>query len=323
MKPGESIQAAVDAVAEGGTVSVMPGTYEETHDGTAAVRITKNGIKLIGKSTKNKKVILVPHAGQDNGIVVEPAVDGQRINGVKIQGFTVQGFPNNGIFTRYVDNFTIQKNESIDNLENGIWPTLSANGLVKKNVAYGSLDSALWVEGSENVRVLNNDLHHSPTGLEITVSKEITAQKNEVHHNTVGIGLYHPAAAGLAPGTPGLPPYSENGPWHIVSNHVHDNNEPNTAPAGSLAAAAAVRWRHLGPGRRQRRCSEEPDREQRLLRGCRGRLLPGTWRIGFDCRRVRRHCRARRRTTIRSSRTSWPTTTAPRRTGPSRPSQRT
>jgi parallel beta-helix repeat protein len=171
VKPGESIQAAVDAVAEGGTVSVLPGTYEEMHDGTAAVRITKNGIKLIGKSTKTKKVILVPHAGQDNGIVVEPAVDGQRINGVKIQGFTVQGFPHNGIFTRYVDNFTIQKNESIDNLENGIWPTLSANGLVKNNVAYGSLDSALWVEGVENVRILNNNLYNSPTGLEITVSK--------------------------------------------------------------------------------------------------------------------------------------------------------
>jgi len=231
--PGESIQAAVDAVAEGGTVSVLPGTYEETHDGTAAVHITKNGIKLIGKPTKTQKVILVPHPGQDNGIVVEPAVDGQRINGVKIQGFTVQGFPHNGIFTRYVDNFTIQKNESIDNLENGIWPTLSANGLVKKNVAYGSLDSALWVEGSENVRVLNNELHHSPTGLEITVSKEVTAQKNEIHDNTVGIGLYHPAAAGLGPGTPGLPPYADDGPWHIVSNHVYDNNAPNNGE-GSL-----------------------------------------------------------------------------------------
>jgi len=236
VKPGESIQAAVDAVAEGGTVTVMPGTYEETHDGTAAVRITKNGIKLIGKPSKTQKVILVPHAGQADGIVVEPAVSGQRINGFKLQGFTVQGFPNNGIVTRYVDNFTIQKNESIDNLENGIWPILSANGLVKKNVAYGSQDSALWVEGSENIRVLNNDLHHSPTGLEITVSKAVTAQKNDIHHNTVGIGLYHPAAAGLGPGTPGLPAYSENGPWHIVSNYVHDNNEPNSAPAGSLVS---------------------------------------------------------------------------------------
>ena len=50
--PGQSIQDAVDAVAPGGTVSVMPGTYQETHVGTNAVTITKNGIKLIAQATK-------------------------------------------------------------------------------------------------------------------------------------------------------------------------------------------------------------------------------------------------------------------------------
>ncbi len=87
--------------------------------------------------------------------------------------------------------------------------------------------------GVENVRVLNNNLYNSPTGLEITVSKEITVQKNDVHDNTVGIGLYHAAAAGLGPETPGLPAYADNGPWHIISNNVHDNNAPNIGE-GSL-----------------------------------------------------------------------------------------
>jgi hypothetical protein len=123
-----------------------------------------------------------------------------------------------------VQNFKIKNNESINNLENGIWPTLSANGLVKNNVSYGSQDSALWVEASENVRVIKNELHHSPTGLEITVSHNIVAKKNHVHHNTTGIGLYHPSAAGL-------PPLD----WDIIGNYVHDNNEPNTAPPGSMS----------------------------------------------------------------------------------------
>jgi hypothetical protein len=111
--------------------------------------------------------------------------------------------------TRYLDNFRIEQNESIGNLENGIWPTLSANGLVKKNVSYGSEDSALWIEASENVRVFSNDLHHSPTGLEITVSNNVVARKNDVHDNTTGIGLYHPSAAGLPP----LQPLDRNGFW--------------------------------------------------------------------------------------------------------------
>jgi hypothetical protein len=231
--PGQSIQDAVDAIAPGGTIYVMPGIYQETHGGENAVTIHKNGIRLIARNKKRQglNVVLQAGPGQHNGIVVEPAVANTRIDGFRIKGFTIQGFPNNGILTRYVDNFRIERNTSIDNLENGIWPTLSANGLVKRNVSYGSEDSALWIEASENIRVIGNELHHSPTGLEITVSNNVVAKKNDVHHNTTGIGLYHPSAAGLPP----LMPLDRNGYWDIIGNYVHDNNEPNSAPPGTQA----------------------------------------------------------------------------------------
>lgn len=235
VSPGESIQAAVDAAPPGSIIKVKPGDYIETHAGTAAVRITKP-LKLYGKRNNalGTKARILPGPGQTDGILVEPANPGDPpVNGVKIKGFTVEGFPNNGIWLRYVNDFKIDSNESINNLENGIWPTLSANGLVKKNVSYGSQDSALWIEASENVRVLHNDLHHSPTGLEITVSKNVLAKKNEVHHNSVGIGLYHPNAAGLSP-------LGGDGYWTIENNHVYDNNEPNSAPPGSMASGLPV-----------------------------------------------------------------------------------
>jgi parallel beta-helix repeat protein len=230
VRPGESIQAAVDAAAPGDTITVMPGDYTETHPGTAAIRVTKP-LTLLAKSTPDAKVRILPSPGQNHGILVEPANSGDpEIDGVEINGFTVEGFPNMGIWLRHVNNFTIANNESINNLENGIFPTLSANGLVKKNVAYGSQDSALWVEGSENVRVVDNDIHHSPTGIEITISKEITVETNDIHDNTIGVGLYHPATAGLPQEEwPAL----DYGYWHIVDNRVHDNNEANTASEGS------------------------------------------------------------------------------------------
>ena len=103
---------------------------------------------------------------------------------------------------------------------------------MKKNVSYGSEDSALWVEASENVRVIKNDLHNSPTGLEVTISKKITIKKNDIHDNTIGIGLY-PSVGG---GTAVAVPLSELGDWDVAGNHVHDNNEPNTAPPGSMSA---------------------------------------------------------------------------------------
>jgi hypothetical protein len=212
----------------------MPGTYQETHLGENAVTVSKNGIRLIGKSKPKQglKAVLKPRGAQRNGIVVQPAVEGTRIDGFEVKGLTVEGFPNNGIVTRYVDNFTIERNESINNLENGIWPTLSANGLVKRNVAYGSDDAALWVEASENIRVIENELFDSATGLEITVSQNVEAKQNDVHDNTVGIGLYHALGAGLPP----LEPLDRNGDWEITNNNVHSNNSTNNAPPGSLAA---------------------------------------------------------------------------------------
>lgn len=228
--PGQSIQQAVDAIAPGGTVIVMPGEYQEDHDGLNAVTVSKDGVKILARSKPKRgiRVTLKPSGAQKNGLVVQPADSGGRVNGFRVKGLTVQGFPNNGIVTRYVDNFKIESNETVDNLENGIWPTLSANGLVKNNVSYGSQDAALWVEASDNVRVLKNEVHHSPTGLEVTVSSNILIQGNDIHDNTAGVGLYGFKGAGLPP----LQPPSRNGDWTLVKNHIHDNNEPNSASGG-------------------------------------------------------------------------------------------
>ncbi|HWP67265.1 MAG TPA: right-handed parallel beta-helix repeat-containing protein [Candidatus Limnocylindria bacterium] len=226
--PPESIQAAVDAAAPGDVVKVNPGDYIETHGGPAAVRITKT-LKLIAKSKPTAKVRILPdpnNPSQTDGIVVEPANPGDPdVDGILIKGFTVEGFQNNGIWLKHTRNFKIKNNETINNLENGIWPTLSANGLVKKNVSYGSLDSALWVEASENVRVIRNELYNAPTGLEVTISKNVFMKANNVHDNTVGVGFYHSAAAGM-------PSTGLEGNWQLIGNTIVNNNFPNPVSGG-------------------------------------------------------------------------------------------
>jgi parallel beta-helix repeat protein len=237
VNPGESIQDALDNASPGDTVAVMPGTYQETHGGENALTVNKDDIRLIGKVKKSLgeagKIKLVPGAGNETGILAEGISEVTPLQGFKVRGFTVEGFDKHGIQTRYVNDFRIEKNESINNLENGIFPTLSANGLVKRNLSYGSLDTSLWVEASENVRVIRNVVHSSPTGIEITVSNNITVKKNEAYGNAVGIGLYHPNAASL-------PPLAQMANWSIEKNYVHDNNGPNNAPPGSYSAELPI-----------------------------------------------------------------------------------
>jgi parallel beta-helix repeat protein len=233
VRPGESIQDAVDAAASGDTIEVMPGDYLDDHDGRAAVRITKP-LKLIALSTPDQPVRILPSPGQRHGILVEPENPGDPdVDGVEIKGFTVEGFSNNGIWLRYVQNFVIEDNVSINNLENGIWPTLSANGEVRRNVAYGSLDAALWVEAAENVRVIENEVYNSPTGLEVTVSNDIHMEGNDVHDNVVGVGLYHPSGAGLPPQDWPSQPFRN---WTLVNNRVYNNNLPNPVSGGLVGA---------------------------------------------------------------------------------------
>jgi parallel beta-helix repeat protein len=239
--PGESIQAAIDVAAPGDTVLVEPGIYYEDATSRYGLRITTDNLRLIGKVKKGQgddgKVRLIANGAQETGIYAAPegceydqpegSCAAPDLQGFYVRGFSVEEYPKNGIQTRWVDGFEFVRNASVNNLNNGIYPTLSANGLVRNNVSYGSLDTSMWVAGSENVRVIGNELFGSVIGFEITVSNDVEVTQNEIYDNTVGIGLFHPNGAGNPP----LPVMAN---WIIEHNDVYDNNRPNEAPPNTF-----------------------------------------------------------------------------------------
>ncbi len=258
VRPGESIQAALDRARPGTRILVLPGVYHETSDptGTNAVHVTKSGIRLIGLSRGDRRVVVENAGGQMNGIVVvpedrtqcmgchesmsppfalregvahsDPGFPEPLLHGIEIKGITIRGFSNNGLFTERVNGFHIQDVQSIDNADYGIFPTRSVNGVVENSYVSGSDDAGIWVETSENVVVRHNLVEDNVNGLEVSNSDNILFLSNESRFNTAGALLLLESDL-----VPFRPTSSRN---VFRENWIHDNNRVNTGAGGLLAA---------------------------------------------------------------------------------------
>ncbi|MFE8073135.1 right-handed parallel beta-helix repeat-containing protein [Marinobacteraceae bacterium S3BR75-40.1] len=253
VRPGQSIQAAIDRAQPGTRIYVLAGTYKESGNATNGLNISKSGISLVGQRTRNKGVVLENAGNQRNGIVavppertecmachtdlappfpLYPEVDTAMthpdpvIKGLEIRNITIKGFDNNGLFTELVDDFKFINVHSVNNPNYGIFPTRSSNGLISHSSAVGANDSGIWIETSTNVRASHNLVAGNVNGFEISNSDDIEILYNEARGNTVGI------AALLLPDI--YPIRGSAKRLTIKGNYIHDNNRENTAHEESI-----------------------------------------------------------------------------------------
>jgi len=236
VRPGQSIQAAVDAAAPGDTILVEPGTYAEPGVAcpanpaqTCGVAVAKDGISLIGLAHGRRQVVLVDPGGQDVGIQVaktgapaclsEPA---QRVQGSLVRGFTVSGFGLDGVDVVCADHWRVTGVRAIGNAEYGIFPVLSGPGRVDHSLASGANDTGIYVGQSHNVRADHNLAAGNVTGFEIENSSAVRVDHNKAAGNTAGI---------LSFTLPFLAVTSNSGN-QIDHNQVLGNNKPNTCTPG-------------------------------------------------------------------------------------------
>ena len=245
VKPGESIQEAVDDAAPGAKIVVKSGTYAEN------VVITTDGITLKAHGAR-----LVPPADpRPNACSFgEPARDGicaigqvdfpqdgpptvtDPVEDVTISGFAVEGFAGTGILFLGADDPVVKHNRTTDNGEYGIARFISSGGAIVDNAASGSEEAGIYVGDSPDAdvwiadnRAFDNHLY----GFFLRDAANGRLVKNEAHGNCVGAIVLN-TGPNIA------------GDWHFFGNWIHDNDrfcegdgEEGTPPLSGIGVLIA------------------------------------------------------------------------------------
>jgi nitrous oxidase accessory protein NosD len=178
VRPGQSIQKAIEAADPGDTIVVHGGVHRES------VRVEKNGISLRGVDAVLKppaKPTSSPSCGV-SGFCVQA-------DDVSISGFTVRGFPDFGIVAFGARNARFVANSAFNNGEYGIAAFSSTGTQMISNLTSGSDDAGLYVGDSPHAdaTVAANETYDNFLGILVRNALHGKIAGNEVHNNCLGM----------------------------------------------------------------------------------------------------------------------------------------
>lgn len=189
VKPGQSIQAAIDKAAPGSTIRVQHGTYHESLLVQKPLTLKGDGAELLPPATLPSDSPCTEGPGTPaSGICVTGEVT-KPLHGVTITGFEVEKFPGVGIWGIYTDGLRILENRTLGNGGYGIFSLRSTRSLIANNIATDSEEAGIYVGESPKAlaRVVHNAVTGNLFGLFLRDSTLITAEENRVSGNCVGI----------------------------------------------------------------------------------------------------------------------------------------
>ncbi|MEW2615536.1 right-handed parallel beta-helix repeat-containing protein [Streptomyces sp. NPDC047880] len=210
VKPGESIQKAVDSARPGDTVLLGRGIHRTSVD------ITTPGLTLRGMG---RGTVLRPAAGTStaatapstasrapkaagscaaagNGICVA-GTKGHNVAGVTIASLTVTGFPKTGVYAHEADRLTVR---NVTAVRNGVWGIAterSRRGVFRGNVARNNGDAGLFLantvkeeQGASDTGgtvVEHNRLEGNRIGVTVRRLRNLTVAANHLTGNCAAV----------------------------------------------------------------------------------------------------------------------------------------
>ncbi|MFF5932171.1 nitrous oxide reductase family maturation protein NosD [Streptomyces sp. NPDC012508] len=221
VKPGESIQQAVDAAKPGDTVVLAPGTYRES------VRITTSNVTLRGSTVF--PTVLVPDAAATDacakaghGICVT-GTDGNPVEGVTVRSLTVRGFAKNGLWASRTDRLKIHRVTAEKNGNWGIAQERSVRSVLSHNIARDNADAGLFVSNTTDTEagavdaqgtvITRNRVSGNRIGVTVRRLRNLTVDRNEATGNCAAVFVVGDESTPRA------------GAMSLRRNYIHSNNK--------------------------------------------------------------------------------------------------
>ncbi|WP_269858211.1 right-handed parallel beta-helix repeat-containing protein [Streptomyces sp. RPT161] len=195
VRPGESIQEAVDRASPGETLLLLPGTYRES------VEVTVPGLTIRGMGPRT---VLAPGATRSgtacaragHGICVTGTPD-QPIPGVRIRSLAVSGFPNDGIAASWTDRMSVRNVLVQNSGQQGISQQLSTRGEFKRNVIRDNGQSGILLANvigreagaldTQGAVISGNTVQGNRFGVVIRRARNLVVKHNTITGNCGGV----------------------------------------------------------------------------------------------------------------------------------------